>query len=493
MTADITIRNATIIDGTGQPRFPADVSIREGRIVTVGEGQSAWREIDAAGLALAPGFVDTHSHDDGAFIRYPGMEFKLAQGCTTEVSGNCGFSAIPNVPGRRYMPGDIVAGESNWTDLDSYFAACAARKPAINNIMLVGHNRVRAHVVGLERRAPTAAELREMRAHVARAMEQGACGFSSGLIYEPGRYAATDEVAALAAECAPYGGIYATHMRNEGDRLLDAVEEALQIASAAGVPLHISHHKAAGKANWGRVKESLARVDRANADGADVTLDVYPYTAGSGPMWQYVNLDNIDGEWARHVMVASCPDDRSFEGRMIPDIGSERGWSVEEAVRQILTSPRGKSVICIHFIIDEADIETNLRHPRVMVGSDGIPDLSGRPHPRLFGTFPRVLGEYVRERRVLSLEEAVHRMTQLSCERFGIANRGVVAEGRWADLVLFDPATIRDRATYEDPKQEPAGIRMVIVNGVVAYEDGRHTGAGSGRMLRYHQDGEPSA
>lgn len=485
MTADITIRNANVIDGTGRAGFQADVSVEGGRVVAVGEGLAAGREIDAAGLALCPGFVDTHSHDDGAFIRHPGMEFKLAQGCTTEVSGNCGFSAIPNEPGRRYMPGDIVAGDSSWTDLDSYFAACMERKPAINNIMLAGHNRIRAHVMGLENRAPTAAELAEMRGHVARAMEQGACGFSTGLIYEPGRYAATDEVAALASACAPHGGIYATHMRNEGDKLLDAVEEALEIAGSAGIPLHISHHKAAGKANWGRVKDSLARVDRANAERMDVTLDVYPYTAGSGPMWQYVNLDRIDSAWAKSVMIASCPDERGFEGRMIPDIAQERGWEIDEAVREILTSPRGKSVICIHFIIDEADIETNLRHPRMMVGSDGIPDLSGKPHPRLFGTFPRVLGRYVRERGVLSLEEAIHRMTQLPCERFGISERGVVAEGYRADLVLFDAGTIRDRATYEDPKQEPEGIRMVLVNGLPAYEEGRHTGAGAGQMLRY--------
>ncbi|GAB4338796.1 MAG: D-aminoacylase [Dehalococcoidia bacterium] len=488
MTADVTFRNAIVVDGTGSPGFHADVSVHDGHILAVGEGQAATREVDARGLVLSPGFVDTHSHDDGAFIRHPGMEFKLAQGCTTEVSGNCGFSAIPNEPGRRYMPGDIVAGDSHWTDLESYFAACLERRPAINNIMLVGHNRVRAHVMGLERRPPAASELSEMRAHVAKAMEQGACGFSTGLIYEPGRYAATDEVAALAAECAPFGGLYATHMRNEGDRLLDAVEEALQIATSAGVPLHISHHKAAGKANWGRVTESLARVDRANAEGADVTLDVYPYTAGSGPMWQYVNLDNIDPEWAKNVMIASCPDERAFEGRMVPDIARDHGWSLEDAVRHILTSPRGRSVICIHFIIDEADIETNLRHPRVMVGSDGIPDLTGKPHPRLFGTFPRVLAKYVRERRVLSLEEAVHRMTQLPCQRFGIVNRGVIAEGYRADLVLFDPATVRDRATYEDPKQEPDGIRMVLVNGQVACEDGRHTGVGAGHMLRYRQD-----
>jgi N-acyl-D-amino-acid deacylase len=412
------------------------------------------------------------------------MEFKLAQGVTSEISGNCGFSTIPNEPGRIYMPGDISGPGSGWTDLSTYFDACMAKRPAINNAMLVGHNRIRAHVVGLEKRLATPDELAEMRGHVARAMEQGAVGFSTGLIYEPGRYSDTAEVVALASECRPYAGIYATHMRNEGDHLLAAVEEARLIAREAGIGLHISHHKSAGRQNWGRVKDSLAMVDAANAAGEDITLDVYPYTAGSGPMWQYVNLDRIDLEWAGNVMLASCPDYRQFEGRMLPEIATGMEWTLEEAVREVITSPHGKEVICIQFIIDEPDIETNLRHPRMMIGSDGIPALNGNPHPRLFGTMPRVLARYVRERGVLTLDEAVHRMTQLSCERFGLAGRGLVREGYRADLVLFDPATVRDVATYEDPKREPEGIAMVVVNGQVACEGGQHTGAGAGQMLR---------
>jgi N-acyl-D-amino-acid deacylase len=485
MPVDIVIRNARVIDGSGSAPFEADVEVKDGRIALVGTAGAGAREIDARGQVLCPGFVDTHSHDDGAFLRHPDMAFKLAQGVTTDISGNCGFSTIPNEPGREYMPGDISGPGAEWTDLDSYFEACAAKRPAINNAMLVGHNRVRAHVVGLEKRAATADEIAGMRGHVARAMEQGAVGFSTGLIYEPGRYSTTDEVVALASECTPYGGIYATHMRNEGDKLLEAVAEAMHIAREAHIPLHISHHKSAGRRNWGRVKDSLAMVDAANADGMDITLDVYPYTAGSGPMWQYVNLDNIDSEWAMGVMIASCPDYREFEGRMVPDIARDRGWTIEDTVREIVTSPQGRQVICIHFIIDEADIETNLRHPKMLVGSDGIPQLRGMPHPRLFGTMPRVLARYVRERHVLSLEEAIRRMTSASCERFGLVDRGLVKEGYWADLVLFDPETVQDLASYEDPKQEPAGISMVMVNGQVAYEDSRHTGVGSGRALRF--------
>lgn len=489
MPPTLTIRNATVIDGTGAEGFVADVAVNEGRISHVGTAAAGDREIDATGLVLAPGFVDTHSHDDGAFVRYPGMEFKLAQGVTSEISGNCGFSAMPNIPGQQVIPGDLNGASSEWTDLASYFAACERARPAINNAMLVGHNRVRAVVMGMEKTAPTGQQLDQMKAHVRQAMEQGAVGFSTGLIYEPGRYADGGEVTALAAEAAPFGGLYATHMRNEGDKLLEAVEESLEIGRGAGVGVHISHHKSAGKRNWGRIGESLALVDAANAAGQSVTLDIYPYTAGSGPMWQYVNLNAIDVEWATNVLINSCPDDTSLEGKMVPEIAEEKGWSVEQAVRELLTGPKGKQIICTHFIIDEADIETNLRHPMVMIGSDGIPDLKGRPHPRLFGTMPRVLGEYVRERQIISLQEAIRRMTSLPCDRFGLADRGRIAEGQWADLVLFDAATVRDLATYKEPKQEPAGVKMVIVNGEIAIEDGRHTGAGTGRMLRY----EPAA
>ncbi len=488
MPADLTIRNATVIDGSGSPGFAADVSVQEGRIVAVGEGLAATREVDGTGMVLSPGFVDTHCHDDGAFIRYPGMEFKVAQGVTTCVNGNCGFSSIPNIPGHTFMPGDIVGGRSDWTDLDSYFDACLAKSPAINSIMLAGHNRIRSYVIGLENRAPSADELAEMRALVERAMEQGACGFSTGLIYEPGRYSTTDELVALCSESGKHGGLYATHMRNEGDKLLEAVDEALHIAREAKTPLHISHHKSAGKRNWGRIGESLRRVDEANAGGMDVTLDIYPYTAGSGPMWQYVNLDQIDTEWAANVRIASCPDYREWEGKSVPEIASDHEWSIEEAVKEILTSPKGKEVVCIHFIIDEADIETNLRHPKVMIGSDGIPVLTGKPHPRLFGTMPRVLGHYVRDRKVITLEEAIRRMTSLSAERFGLASRGLVKEGYFADLVLFDAGMVRDTATYEEPQQEPEGIAMVVVNGQVAVEGGRHSGVGTGQMLRYRRE-----
>jgi N-acyl-D-amino-acid deacylase len=349
-------------------------------------------------------------------------------------------------------------------------------------------------VMGSERRPPNDAELAVMQGHVEHAMEQGACGFSTGLIYRPGRWADTDEIIALAQMVQPFGGLYATHMRNEGDRLLEAVDEAIEISRAAGAPLQIAHHKSAGRANWGKVGESLAKVEAAVAAGADITLDVYPYTAGSGPMIQYFDLDNPDPVLAAAIQLASCPSFPEYEGRMLTDVAKERGITAPEAVRLVLTTEGGKGTICIQHVMDEADVVTNLQHDLVMVGSDGLPELSGRPHPRLFGTFPRVLGRYVRDQGVLSIEEAVRRMTSLSCDRFGFVDRGRIVAGGHADLVLFDPRTVADLATYEDPKVESAGIAKVWVNGELSFDAGRrdskasaHTGVGAGRFLRYRR------
>lgn len=447
-------------------------------------------EIDGGGRCLSPGFVDVHTHDDGALLRHPGMEFKLAQGCTSVVVGNCGFSAAPAKPGDAEASG-LIGVVPTWSDLAGYAAAVEQLEPAVNAVALIGHNTIRSLVMGNERREPTETELTEMKRHVALAMDQGACGFSTGLIYEPGRYCETPEVIELARESATAGGIYATHMRNEGDRLLEAVDEAILIGREAGLPVQISHHKAAGPRNFGKVVESLARVDAANATGADVTLDVYPYTAGSGPMAQYFNLDRLDPELAAVIRFAACPAFRQYEGRMAVDLAKEQGVEPVDVIRQVLTAPEGDRTICIQFIIDEADIETNLRHPLMMVGSDGIVDLQGRPHPRLFGTFPRILAHYVRDQGVLPLEEAIHRMTELSARRFGLTDRGVVREGAFADLVLFDPDSVVDTATYDDPKQEPNGIGAVIVNGRIALSEGAHTGVGAGRMLRYEQPSRP--
>lgn len=488
-TVDLVLRNAAVIDGSGAPATSGDVAIAADRLVAVGTVPdqligSNTTNLDVDGSVVAPGFIDVHTHDDGALIRHPGMAFKLAQGCTSLVIGNCGFSAAPANVGVR-DPNGLLGTEPSWSDLAGYAAVVEAHGPAVNAMALVGHNTIRTLVLGEERREPSDAELEEMRRLVRTAMEQGACGFSTGLVYRPGRWATTDELIALTEVAAEFGGLYATHMRNEGDRLLEAVDEAILIGRAAGTPVQISHHKSAGRRNWGRIGLSLAKVDEANAAGADVTLDVYPYTAGSGPMAHYFDLERIDAELAEVIRFATCPAFPHYEGRTAVELAAEQGVTPSEVISEVLMAPKGDRTLCIQFIIDESDIETNLRHPLMMVGSDGIPDLGGRPHPRLFGTFPKVLAHYVRERRVLSLEEAVRRMTSLSCDRFGLVDRGRLAEGGFADVVVFDPSTVRDTATYDDPQQEPEGVELVVVNGRVAYDHGTHTGAGAGRMLRH--------
>jgi len=483
--ADLIIRNALVIDGTGSSGVEADVAVTGDRISSVGAvTESATTEIDADGKVLAPGFVDVHTHDDGALLRHPGMEFKLSQGCTSLVIGNCGFSAVPAVPGENEKSG-LIGVTPTWSDLEGFRQAVADANPAVNAMALIGHNTSRSLVMGLEKRPPTDAELDEMRAYVRTAMEQGACGFSTGLVYEPGRYCETDEIIELAKESAQAGGLYATHMRNEGDRLLDSVDEAIHIGRTAELPVQISHHKSAGRRNWGKIGLSLAKVDEANASGADVTLDVYPYTAGSGPMAQYFNVDNIDQELAEVIRFASCPAFREYEGRMAVDVATDLNIPVTQLIHDVISAPEGDRTLCIQFIIGDEDIQENLRHPLMMVGSDGIPDLRGKPHPRLFGTFPKVLGHYVREQGVIALPEAIRRMTSLSSDRFGFTDRGRVVEGNIADLVVFDPATVIDTATYDDPQQEAIGIDAVIVNGQVALRNGTHTGVGGGKLLSY--------
>jgi N-acyl-D-amino-acid deacylase len=489
---DLLIRNASILDGTGADAWMGDVGVRDGRIVDAGDARDRGaREIDADGKTLAPGFIDTHTHDDGAMLRYPGMEFKLAQGVTTCVLGNCGFSVAPatRAAGRLIRGSAILSvGETpvDWDDLAGYMAAVEARRPAVNGIALVGHNTLRFGAIGNEQREPTGPELAQMCAWVAEAMEQGACGLSTGLIYEPGRWSATEEIVELCRRIAPYSGVYATHMRNEGEGLLEAVDETLRIGREAGCPVHISHHKATGDRTRGFVERSLAKTDAARDAGQAVTLDMYPYTAGSTRLEALAHLGRIDGAYAERLRLATVPGRPELEGKTLAEVALLLDLPAEQAAERILDGP-GRETVAIQFSMREEDVETNLRHPWMMIGSDGLPVMEGLPHPRLFGTYPRVLGRYVREKGIISLPEAVRRMTSLSARTFGLTDRGEIRPGAWADLVLFDPATVIDTATYDDPKREPEGIALVVVNGEVAYENGRHTYVGSGRMLRFRE------
>ena len=492
-TYDLVIRGGTVYDGTGAPGARADVGVRGDRITGVGTiAERGGAELDAAGLAVSPGFVDVHSHDDLAVLCDPQMAFKVLQGVTTDVVGNCGSGVVPFEVGlQRFRRLDPDAAPPPWDSFATYMARVDEVAPSCNVAVLVGHGSLRQGAMGPAPRAPSGGELDRMRAWVREGVEAGVVGLSTGLIYEPGRYARTDEVIALARELAPDGGLYATHMRNEADGLLDAVAEALRIGEEGGVPVQISHHKAGGRNNWGRVRDSLRLIDQARARGLDVTADQYPYTAGSTSLHAVIQngafrADSPGGLGrlsAADVLIASAPEHGEWEGLRLAELARRWGLGDEEAARRVVEA-EGEACFVVVFSMDEADVRTVMAHPTTMIGSDGVPAAGSKPHPRLYGCFPRVLGHYVRDERVLELATAIHRMTGMPAAKFRLADRGVIMAGAFADLVVFDPARIRDTATYDDPRRFPDGLRAVYVNGRAVARDGAHTGARPGRALR---------
>ncbi len=487
------VRGATVIDGTGAPGVVADVAVDGDRIVAFdaldatgagdgpGPGAGDPVEVDGRGLVLAPGFIDTHTHDDFAVLLHPDMHFKAEGGVTTCVVGNCGMGAAPHrwghAMGRAFHP---TMHLDPWDGYAGYLARVDEAAPSVNVAALVGHGTVRAGAMGMDERAASPAELDAMQTAVAEGMAAGCLGLSSGLIYPPGRAAGLDELVALAEVVADHGGRYTSHIRDEADGLLDAVDEAIEIGRRAGVPVVISHLKATGPQNFGRVTEALARIDAA---GPTVAADQYPYTAGSTVLSAVVDGNRIGGADPDRTVIASTADHPEWHGRSLRQLAAVFGVDPSEAAARVLDAEPAATVV-LH-VMDETDVRTVMAHPGIMIGSDGIPSIEGQPHPRLYGTFARVLGHYARDLGVLTLEEAVHRMTGRSAAVFGLTDRGVIRPGAHADLVLFDPETIVDRGTYDDPKQRPAGIRGVWVAGVrVVGDDGLHTGARPGRTLR---------
>ena len=490
---DLVIRRATVYDGTGAPGIMADVAVSRDRVAAVGTiAARGATELDAAGLAVSPGFIDVHSHDDFAVLLDPEMPAKVMQGVTSDVVGNCGSGVVPYRSAltrfSRLHPG---AEPPEWDGFAGYLARVEEAGPSLNVAVLMGHGSLRAGAMGLDQRKPDAGEMDQMRRWVSEGVEAGAVGLSTGLIYEPGRYAATEEIVALARVLGPGGGLYATHMRNEAAGLLDAVAEAIRIGEEGGVPVQISHHKAGGRDNWGRVRDSLRLIEGARARGLDVTADQYPYTAGSTSFHAVVQngafrSDSPGGLGTlgpEQVLIASAPRHPSYEGLTLAALIEGWGLPVETAAARLLEE-EGEACFVVVFSMDEADVRTVMAHPTTMIGSDGVPAAGSKPHPRLYGCFPRVLGHYVREERVLDLATAIHRMTGMSAAKFRLADRGVIRPGAFADLVVFDPARIRDTATYDEPRSFPEGIHAVYVNGTAVARDGRHTGARSGRALR---------
>ena len=477
LRCDLIIRDANIFDGTGLPRYRADVAVSGDRIQAIGDlgGMSADREIVATGKALAPGFIDAHTHDDRAVLCGPEcMGCKMSQGVTTVVVGNCGISLSPVRMKTRPLPPMDLLGDESWWTFGSFgeYADRLTRDPApVNTYALIGHMALRVEAMnGDIKRTATDREAEQMRKRLAEALAEGASGFSTGLYYPPNMHAPTDEVIAVAEALRKTGGIYVTHMRDEANHVLDSIAETLKIGRDTGTAVVISHHKCSMPENFGRSPETLAAID-AGARGQRADFDVYPYPAGSTVLMP----DRVRPDVPVRI-TWSIPHPEA-SGKMLADLA--RGWNLDlkEAAEKLL--PAGG----IFYQMDEEDVQRILRHPRAMIGSDGLPH-DAFPHPRLWGTFPRVLGHYARDLKLFSLEDAVHKMTGRTAQVFGMVDRGVIRAGAYADLVLFDPATVRDAATYEQPTLPAEGIKETWVNGQSAFVAGQGaTVARAGRVV----------
>jgi N-acyl-D-amino-acid deacylase len=470
---DLIIRNATIMDGTGAPAQRGDVAVYGDRIAEVGRVTvSAAREIDAEGLVLAPGFIDAHTHDDNALLVASDMIAKISQGVTTVVVGNCGVSLAPLVTRDPPPPLSLIdtGGSFRFPRMRAYLDAVDECKPTVNCAALVGHMALRLRTMDSVDRAATANEIAAMARLLEESLNDGALGLSTGLFYPPSHAATTEEVIGVAAPLADLGGIYVTHMRDEADGVLASLEETFRIGRESGAPVIVSHHKVVGARNAGRSTETLAALKRA-AGTQMIGLDAYPYAASSTML--------------RAEMVALSSRVRIAWSKSHPDLA---GLDLDEAAAR-LGLPQAAAIAAlqpagaIYFSMDEDDVRRILAFPGTMIGSDGLPH-DVHPHPRLWGTFPRVLGRYARDEGLFSLTEAVHKMTGLTASRFGLRDRGTIGAGRYADLVLFDPTTVIDRATFDDPATPADGIRLVMCNGRATWRDGAPTGSRPGRVIR---------
>jgi N-acyl-D-amino-acid deacylase len=471
---DILIRNANVVDGTGAAGQIRDVAICGDRICEIGPSidRRASEVIDAEGMVLAPGFIDVHTHDDTSVIRAPEMLAKLSQGVTTVIVGNCGISAAPvSLRGEPPDPMNLLGGRDvfRYPSFAAYVAAIGKATPAVNVGVLVGHTALRNNHMDRLDRAATDSEITAMQSQLSEALDCGALGLSTGLAYLSANAATTDEVLKLAEPLAAARAVYVTHMRTEAEGILDAMHEAFKIGRSCSVPVILSHLKCAGIANWGRSREVLQALDAARALQS-AGCDCYPYAAGSSTL----DVRQVDPR-VKITITWSTPHPEAA-GQSLAQIAESWGTTQIEAAQRL--RPAG----AIYHSIFEDDMRRILAHPATMIGSDGLPN-DPRPHPRLWGTFPRVLGRYCREQELINLTEAVHKMTAMPAQRFGFANRGLVREDFCADLVLFDSEKIVDTATFADPVRPAEGIMRVWVNGVLSYSSKGSTGSRAGRFL----------
>ncbi|MGA8154588.1 MAG: D-aminoacylase [Terriglobales bacterium] len=526
---DLLIVNAQILDGGGSPWYEGSVAIKDGKIADIGRigNVSAKRTIDAAGMVVAPGFIDMHSHSDFTLLVDGNAESKIRQGVTTEIIGEH-WSAGPVLgPAVPDVDKDLASLglHRTWSTLGEYFSALEKHGTAVNIASYVGSGQVRLDVMGNVNRPPTAAELDQMKALVDQAMREGAIGLSAGLIYPPNSFAKPEELIELAKVAAKYGGIYTSHIRDEGDHETEALREAMEIGQKAGLPVHILHIKVAGQQNWGKMTDVVALIQDARNHGLDITADQYPYLAGMTGLQMCLPPKYLEGThqqvvdrlgdpkarqeirkliesgvpgWENHVqgaggwhgvMVATVQKaaNKPYEGKRMDEVARSMGKEPIDALCELLASEE-TFPYAIYFAMSEPDVRTAMRQPWVGFGSDGLavnPEMKfmGRPHPRFYGTFPRVLGVYVREQKVLSLPDAVRKMTSLPAQILGLTDRGWLRPGMAADITIFDPEKVSDTATFEDPSRYPAGIPYVIVNGIVVIDQGKHSGALPGRVL----------
>ena len=522
MVYDLLILNGHVLDGTGNPWFKADIGIVGDRIEAVGKlaKEKTERKINAGGHVVAPGFIDIHSHSDMPLLVDPRAESKIHQGVTTEVVGNCGSSAAPMnraVKAYREKYSRSAVGDDfqfDWETMADYLTRLDRQGVAVNVAPLVGQGTVRHNVMGYEAREPTDSELRKMRRLVDAAMKDGAWGISSGLIYPPSVYAKTDELIELAKVSAKHGGLYASHIRGEGETLLDAIKEAVEIGERSGAPVQIAHFKASGKEFWGRTKESHRLVEEARARGVDVTFDQYPYIASSTglssvlPHWAHEGgaekmMERLrdpeirkrleserrsDRDWSE-IMIVYVKKNPRYIGKRITEIAEMEGKKPADAAYDLLLA-EDTQVQTVMFGLGEDDVRYVMRSPYMMVGSDGSAISpkgilgKGQPHPRYYGTFPRVLGHYARDEGIITLQEAVRKMTSAPAQKMGFKDRGLLREGYKADITVFDPLKVKDEATFTGPHRFASGIPYVLVNGTVVINSGKHTGSLPGKTLR---------
>jgi N-acyl-D-amino-acid deacylase len=468
---DLVIEHGEVIDGTGSARWRADVGVAGGHVAAVGDlrGTSTHRRLNAEGCIVAPGFIDSHTHDDHLLLQHPARHPKLLQGVTTVITGNCGISLAPLVTKDPPAPLDILHTDFIYANFAQYVQAVQAARPALNAALLVGHTSLRVGAVADLQRAANAQEIRAMQSALTEALKAGAIGLSTGVFYPPARAATTQELIDVAAPLAGGRGIVTMHLRDEGDDIDEALREALAVGRALNSPLVLSHHKLIGTANHGRSVLTLEMIESA-AQTQNVCLDCYPYTASSTMLLPERVAQSADVQitWSR-----AQPDSA---GRMLRKMAAEQGLTPVQLAQQLM--PAG----AIYFAMSDDDVDRILCHPLTMIGSDGLP-APGAQHPRLWGTFPRVLGHYARQRQLLTLELAVHKMTGLPARRFGLPGRGLLQAGACADITVFDPLTIADRATYPAPAAEPLGIHWVLVNGQVVIDHGQAVAPHAGHLL----------